>query len=190
MIILLIGWVTLGIIIAIISILMYYFNILGPIGFIVILLLGILIAVITSIQTILWQKERKKSGISDIESFKNILIVFIIIGVIIFMLGASGYLFRILGIYNFDYQMTNTLSTFLMVGILNAIGGILSWIYIERNTPDAISSEISKQIYILRKIEAENEDIGRNIRLRIRDVTELTESARKTMERNKEELDR
>ena len=190
MIEILVCWLMAGILLVILSILMYYYNIFGQLGFSLFFLLGILIVITTTIQIILWQKKWKESGITDSGSFKNIFVLFIVISVIVSILGAVGYILGALGTYLFDFQMKNTLSTFLIVGVVSTIGVLLSWIYVVRNTLTMISSEIAGQLHRLKGIKGEYEEIRQHMKDKNKYITDLINSAMKTMERNKKELDR
>ncbi len=186
----LIGWLIAGILLVFFSGLMYYYNTIGLLGLSAILLLGVIILMISTFHFISWQTKWKVSGKPYSEALKSMFTILTVISIIIFGVGGIGYLLGALGVFVLDSQTRNTLFALLTVGLLCAIGSILSWIYVERSTPSAISSAIAKQQHILNQIKGESEVIGTEIRSKGKDVTESIENAIKAGERNKKELER
>jgi amino acid transporter len=184
----LIIWLIAGILLVVFSGLMYYNNTFGLLGLIVILLQGIVVLLVSTSNLISRQDKWNVPGKSNTDALKNTFIVLIVISVLVFGFGALGYLLGELGIYKFNQQMINTLLAFLTIGVLTSIGSILSWIYVERSVPDAISSAISKQERIIKTIKNESEEIGTDITSIKRDISDLTEGAMEMGEKNREEL--
>lgn len=186
----LIGWLICGILLIVLSSLLYYYNTFGLTGLIVILPFGILILLISTSHFLSWQKKGRGSEKPDGESLKNAFILLTVISILVFFLGVLGYLLGTLGIYNFDLQTTNTLIAFITIGILAAAGGILSWVFVERSMPGTIGNEITEQINILDQLKRQSEVIETEIRSKNKDVMESIEGGKKIVEGNKEELER
>ncbi len=186
----LIVWLIAGILLAAISGLMYYYNALGLLGLSVLLALSIVILLFSAFYFISWQTKWKVSVKPYSEALKNMFSIFIFISIIIFLIGAIGLLFGKLGIYELDSQTTNTLLAFVTAGLLATLGGIISWIYIERSMPGAIARAITEQMHGLNKMKGESENIGADIGDKKKDVDESIGDAIKIREKTMEEIKR
>ena len=176
---LLIGWLIVGILLVFFSSLIYYYNTVGLLGFSAILLLGIVILGISAFHFVSSQTKWKASGLPNTEALKSMLSLFMVFSIIVFILGAFGYLLGTLGIYNFDPQTKNTLLVFLAVGVLSAVGSILSWIYVERGMPDAIVKAIKKRLNKLEELKNEINEKDKELQSKIKELTQAVEDSRK-----------
>lgn len=186
----LIGWLIAGILLVSISGLMYYYNIIGLLGFTIILLLGIVIVLSSILHFMSWHSKWKTSIKPYSEALKGMFTLIAVVSILIFLLGAIGYLFSEMGIFILDTQTTNTLLTFLTVGLLSTLFSIISWVYVERSTPTAISRAITEQQRILNQIKDKSEAIGTDIRSKDSDMKKSIEDAIKIENKNKEVLKR
>jgi drug/metabolite transporter (DMT)-like permease len=186
----LIIWLIAGILLVVFSGLMYYSNTFGSLGLAVILLLGIGMLLVGASHLMSGQGRRNVPGKSNIDKLKNIFTFFIIISALVFGLGALAYLLGVMEIYNYDPQMKNTVFAFLTIGVLSTIMSILSWVYVERSVPGAISGAISSQQRQIENMKSESEEIGTEIASIKRDISDLTEDAMEMGERARKELKR
>ncbi|NJD54054.1 MAG: hypothetical protein FIB07_14445 [Candidatus Methanoperedens sp.] len=188
MIEILIFWLIAGILLLILSSLLYYYNTLGLIGFSGILLLGIVISILSAYY--FWDSKRKPMGKPNPDSLKNIFTILLIISVLMFILGGLGYLLNEFKVYVFEADIQSNLIYFIIVGSLTTICLILSWIYVERNLPNAISIELIKQQHNLDRLKNESEEIGRDMKSRDKDVKDSLVDAAKISEKNRIEMTR
>lgn len=186
----LIAWLIAGILLVALSGLMYYYNTIELLGFSVILLLGVVILIASTFYFVSWHRKWKASVKPYSEALKTMFTLLAVISIIIFLLGAVGYLLSAMGMYKLDSQTTNTLLALLTVGLLSALGGIISWIYVERSAPGAISKAITEQQRKLNQLKDATEVIGTDIRSKDKDMKESIENAIKIEEKNKDALKR
>ncbi len=186
----LIVWLIIGILLVALSGLMYYYNTIGLLGFTVILLMGIVIVIASTFYFVSWHRKWKASVKPYSEALKSMFTLLTVISIIIFLVGAIGYLLSALGMYKLDSQTTNTLLAFLTIGLLSALGSIISWIYVERSAPDAISRAITEQQRKLNQLKETSDVIGTDIRSKDIDVKKSIEDAIKIEDKNKEVLRR
>ncbi len=184
----LIVWLIAGILLLALSGLMY--NTIGLLGLVVILFLGIVILIASTFYFVSWQRKWKVSVKSYSEALKSMFTLLTVISIIIFLIGVIGYVLSKLGMYNLDLQMTDTLLAFLTIGLLSASGSIISWIYVDRSAPGAISHAITEQQRRLDQLKVKSESIGTDIRSKDTDVKKSIEDAIKIEDKNKEVLRR
>lgn len=188
-------WVITGIVLIILSISMYNYNILNLLNFLAFILLGILVLLANTILFKEWQnKKRLRKPYS--EEMKNMYIKVFAVSIIIFGLGVVGYLLGILGVYNSNIPVINTLLSLfssnqflkLAAGLFGAIGSILSWVYVDRYGIRETLNEITRQ---QRKLEYIKDGIKQNrtkLESKMDDLNKLRENAKKIEEKAKEEL--
>jgi len=189
-IVILIGWLIAGILLVALSGLMYYYNTIGLLGFTIILLLSIVIVLASTLHFVSWHRKWKASIKPYSEALKTMFTLIAVISIIIFLLGVVGYLFSAMGIFKLDPQTTNTLLTLLTVGLLSTLGSIISWVYVERSAPGAISRAITEQQRILNQLKDRSEAIGTDIRSKDSDMKKSIEDAIRIENKNKEVLKR
>ena len=184
----LIAWFFIGILLASLSGVLYYYDAFGFLGFSVILLQGIVVLLVSAYYIISWQTKWKESGKVNNKSMKRAFMILAVLGIIIVVIGVLGYLLSEFGVLVLDLQMTNTLLAFLTFGLFGTVCGILSMIYVERARPNAILSAIIEQQNLLNKMKSESEDIGSEIRSIAAYLKKSHEDIVEIEARNKQEL--
>lgn len=189
-----IGWLVAGIILIILSIAMYNYNILNIFSLFTIILLGIAILLISGILFIDWQTNKKLRKPYS-EEMKSMFVRLLVVNIIIFGVGAVGYLLSTLD-YKSEMPVIKTLLFIfnsnqflkLAIGLLGAVSSIFSWIYVDMYGIRETLKEVTRQ---QRKLENIKDDIEQNrtkIISKMEDLNKLRVNTKKIEEKVKEEL--
>ncbi len=180
----LILWLIAGIFFVIFSCILYYYNIVGLIGFSGIFLLGIIVSLLNAYY--LWDSKRKTMGKNVPDSLKNMFTIILIISVLMFAIGGLGYLLNEFKVIKIGQENINNIIYFLIVGLITTMACILTLVYIERNIPNMILKALQKEQIQLEKMSGKSQDINREIKNREKDVKDSLNSAENISQKNRD----